>query len=550
MNDRSNPIPPPSTPLPPPSDSSFIVHRSSFSWLALLIVLLACTAVRTWLISHAEMISRDGVTYIKMAREWSQNPSAVIHNYSYHVGYPAAISAMHRLLSSFGLSDRLDTWELAARLVSLLSALVATTAVWLFAALTFDYHIAFITTILLCAARKWAILGADVTSDALALAFQTSAVLLTLLVLIQLKKHSPFALLLALPLGLCAGAGYLVRPESLVVVAIAVVIWLTHQLRSPATPWKLTIAAILTTAFSALALAAPYMLAIGTLTKKKRFDQIIPFANILPLAMTGNDYNSGLRELINQLTEAMHPVLFVLALGWLVLWSGFRIISRGQNKPFNPAPRPAGAAVMLLTAAAFTPLLLGLHSKVHYLNFRHIMLLGLLLSPLAGAGVLLAAYIISDSLRRFSQTFRLRTAYILLALLLAPMLVHALHPLKQFQSHYRDAALQLAQLLGPNDFFLARSPWIFHYSQANGEYYYTEKLTPKMLLDRITRISPTPTYLVYSDDDLRAAHPSLPHILRPPLFTELHRFAPHDPKSRDTVHIYRITPPLPLTPNP
>ncbi len=527
-------------PVSDASDLSGVIHRSSFGWLSVVVILVAATVVRGWLIGHAEMISRDGVTYIKMAREWAVDPSGVVKNYSYHVGYPAAISAMHRFLGMFGLSDSLASWELAGRLVSLLAALVATVAIWGFAAITFDLRIALLSALLLCAARKWAILGADVMSDALAMAFQTWAVLMALVALMRLKERCASAILLALGVGICGGLGYLVRPESLVVVGMAVVLWLASQLWNRSTPWKVTVGSVVVAVGSAAACAAPYALAIGTLTKKKRIDQLVPLSGVFPLAMTGNSYESGMRELVNQLTEAMHPVLFFLALGWLVLWIGFRLISRGQNKAFDPAPRPAGAAMMVIAAAAFIPLGLGLHHHNKYLNYRHVLLLGLLLSPLAGAGLVLGGYVVCDALKRFSQSYRIRAAYVLLPLLLCPMLLHALKPLKQNQSHYRDAAICLAQMSGPGDFFLARSPWIFHYSQARGEYYYTDELTPEMLLARIDGGDPVPTFLVYSDDELAVAAPALREMLGTSRFREIRRFAPSDPRSSDSVHIYRI----------
>ena len=57
--------------------------------VALLVgVLATMLCLRVHRSATQEVIARDGVVYVQMAREWSADPAGVIARYDYHVAIP------------------------------------------------------------------------------------------------------------------------------------------------------------------------------------------------------------------------------------------------------------------------------------------------------------------------------------------------------------------------------------------------------------------------------------------------------------------------------
>jgi hypothetical protein len=169
---------------------------------AAILMLSICALTRLWLINHTEVISRDGPGYIAMAREFPDAPLATTRKYVRPVGYPAAIVAGHWVCSRMGWALALRRWDLGGQLVSMISATAAMTALWIFARHCFDARAAFVSTLLLSVSYKWAILGADVMSDALAVALQLWAVVFAIWTLQRLREQNNRAIGLAALAGL------------------------------------------------------------------------------------------------------------------------------------------------------------------------------------------------------------------------------------------------------------------------------------------------------------------------------------------------------------
>ena len=199
--------------------------------------------------------------------------------------------------------------------------------------------------------------------------------------------------MLAAGVGLCSGAGYLVRPEAMLVPVLAAVLWLAWQLRTRAS-WRLTLACVAVALLTTVACAAPYVAAIGGLTHKKNLSDILVLhvagggparaaVACLPLTATC--------KFLGQLAEAMHTAVAILAGLWLAAWIGTRALRLRLPLAGSVSPRWPGAVVMVAAAAILAPLWINFHTKVGYLSHRHTMFLAAVLSPLAGAGALLLA---------------------------------------------------------------------------------------------------------------------------------------------------------------
>ena len=439
--------------------------------VALAAVLAVCAGVRIWLIRHTEVIAGDGTTYVRMARQWGRDPAGVVNRYDYAPGYPAAMAAVHDALDAMGLARGVRGWELSGQIVSLIASLAAMAAVWCFAALAFNWRVAWISALLFGVGRKWAGLGADVLSDALAVCFQMWALVLAMAVAHHLRNKSRWALVAAAGVGICVGAGYLVRPESLIVVFLAIVLWLIRCFRERLSR-ALTFGAVAFAAVTAAACSAPYMIAIGGLSKKKTLAELVlrpssggsGFAGGGMLASVVADHSSVV-EFVAEMFEAMHPAVGIVACLYLVVWACRRF---GRLKPSAqavPLPRRDCAFMALGVTAIFALMLIGLHTNVGYLSERHATFPAACLAPFAGAGmvVMVEGIALLAKLLRLPASRRLVSVVLAGGMGAAMLGLHTLRPLHESKVHFRRAAEFARQQAGGRGLVLADHAWLVHY---------------------------------------------------------------------------------------
>lgn len=131
------------------------------------ILILAGGLVRIGMICQTAAISRDGIRYIQLARQFdTMAPQTLARSTDFHLGYSAALRGMYSLLRGMGCSEEVETWDLAGQLVSLLSALLATAGLYAFGVLLLaNAHLCFMGVLLFTLGRKWSVIGSDVLSD-------------------------------------------------------------------------------------------------------------------------------------------------------------------------------------------------------------------------------------------------------------------------------------------------------------------------------------------------------------------------------------------------
>ncbi len=509
----------------------------------LLIILVVIAGLRIYLIAHTEVIARDGTIYIQMAKQFPSAWAEVIADYDYHVGYPAVIAGVHRLVLAGGFTDSLRVWEISGQLVSLSASLGAMVAIWLFAGKVFgDWRIAWISTLIFGVGRKWSVLGSDVLSDSLALCLQMWAVVLAVLALEKLNTKSKQAIALAAGVGLCSGLGYLVRPESLFAVGLACLLWLVFQLRRPKS-WRLTLSAVGVSLMSAFACALPYMIAIGGLTNKKSLSDLVslPLRQGLNMSATiiCSVQYSALRQLVNQLFEALNPAAGVMICIWLVCCGIYQLTKLKSLRAVLGSVSPAGALLMVASLAVMGPLLMGLYSNVHYLSYRHVMFLAAMLSPLIGAGVIVSARISQELIAKplrlpLSQTVIM---IIWVGALAVSMSANTLGPLHKGKLVFRHAGQLVGGLLGPGDYVLAENGWILHYAQAQGRSLPINLAGPS-LAEYIKQTGAT--YLVLSDRMQRKKEIDLNQPLPGMRLVELKKVDEPGSKRPGSVRIFSI----------
>ena len=553
---------------------------------ALALTLLACAATRLWIIRNSPTISKDGTVYVKMAREWSKNPGAVVDGYNYHVGYPVLVNGVHGALTKLGLPDGIDGWELSGRIVSFTFSLVAMVGIWLVAGLTFNWRVAWITVLLFGTGTKWAALGSDVLTDAPAVCLQVWAVAIALVALKQFGARSRRVLVSAGAVGLCAGAGYLVRPESLLAAVLACLLWLGRQVRRKGS-WRLTLCAMGVTAATALAAAAPYMIAIGKLTKKKDVTRIVPLGAVMteglptgcPLALiqqaapVGQEFPgfSTMQDVLkfpSQLSEAMHPAIAIAIGLWVMTWIGVRVFGVKLPAGVWLSPRPGGGFLMIAALAIVAPIMICLYRHVGYLSYRHVTFLAALIAPLAGAELVGMAQGAAEVTARIGwRSYPAGWWAVLVGGVLILLAVHTAQRPCEGKA-YRQAGEYLGARITPQDWVLSSNALVLHYSQQEwiwtddkwsdrkwigyfpdirGRYVDVRKRSADGFADLVRQRKPAPTYVVLGDSEVaeadeinaRKRKSTLASLIRPPVFVEQKLFGGSG-KDAETVRVYRI----------
>lgn len=538
-----------------------------------LLALAVCLGIRVWLIHSVDIISKDGTIYVKMAQEWADDPRGVTVNYDYTVAYSAAICAVHGVLTHLGGPAGIDGWELAGKLVSLTANLLALVGLWLLAGRIFNWHVAWVTVLLFGVGRKWAMLGADVISDSPSICFMIWSLVLAMEALDALRLRKGIMLAWAAGAGALAGCAYLVRPEGLLVAAIGGLLWLAYVIARRGS-WKLLLASSAVTALTALAVGLPYMLAIGGLTHKKNLTDVLLgcLSSALPLAaMTPAADKISWFEFARAWTESLQPVNALLLGLWLATWVFVRTVKRTLPPGVFLSPKPAGAALLVISVAVVAPLWMIFYHHIGYFTARHITFLSAMLSMLAGAEVVGAASGVQFLIMRSGRALSLAACVGLIAgALAAGLLVNDLRQTYKGKSYYRQVGAYLAENATAGDWvisdttypfyysgrpwipdgYVADSPWMRHFPGVMGQTVNLIKISGPGFLKIVRKLKEPATLVVLSSQEVDAAdelhgrshRDRLAPLIRQPEFELVKKFV-RPGKGDESVCIYRIHPP-------
>lgn len=538
-------------------------------WLGLAACLLVCLGVRAFLIAHTEVIARDGITYVAAAQGMASEPLETTRSLRTHPAYPASIALVHAAGVALGVDRRDDGWwDLSGQIVSLLASLAATAALWLLAGMAFNWQVAWVTAVLFSATRKWAMLGADVLTDAMANAWQIWAVVLALLALGRMNKQQRSAVLWAAGAGLCIGGGYLTRPETLVLLLPVVALWLAMAPRKG--HWKLLLTCTATAVAVTLLTVGFYMVVTGRLTNKTDL-VLTDLAGGTPLAAMTAAWAGSIATTIQRVLaaffDAQNAALGVLTCLLILTAAAKRTFNLSLPRWLLPAPAKEPLFMMLAVTALFLPMLVAKYASTGTMSHRYIMLSAILCAPLAGAELnallnLLAAtasrlrdgldrVVTSKAISRWtiaSLRFALgglaRWAVLLgILALLAGLLCNALRPLHEGKLCYRQAGELVGGRVAADriagiewNFLLTDWFWVLHYSHSRGgtcpSHLPLPQLTEMLIHNGVT-------YLVLDDMPLAHSDPSLIDLDGKPGITAIGKFE-HTPPDVGYVRVYRI----------
>jgi hypothetical protein len=519
-----------------------------------LLVLAACLVARVWLIDHTVVIAKDGTVYVEMARTFdrtSADPQAslsgAVRDYDYHPGYPAVVVFVNRLIGPRLSDDPAEAWDLSGQWISLVAGVLGTAAVWCLSGMLFGWRTAWIGPLLFGLSRKWATLGADVLSDALAVCLGLWAVVLAVMVVRRLHRGGGWTVLLAAACGLLAGAGYLVRPEIAIVAAVAALAWIVQAVQGRA-KWGTTLAAAAAVLLVTVNIALPYVLAIGKLTGKKSFALFIPgllfAAAVVALAAIGRRKGrlavfhsicamlgmtvigvicyaavtgwegvfwipKGLFEWISELQAATHAIVAAAAVVGLVVLLLKPLWPTLAADPLVPDLRPGATVLLICLQASLLVVLVALYKQAGYISDRHLMLTAAVFVPLAGVGASSAAALVVRIGRDLHlPTFPRATLMVVVLAAATFTTIRTLRPLHEDHGTYRQAAGFVARR---SEVVLANSAYIAHYGHRSFRRIPVddEGRIDLVKLSRMARQNRSPWLLVLSRRDSEAIEPLL-----------------------------------------
>lgn len=230
------------------------------AWPALLGIILLSVGVRGFLIADQACLSRDGIHFVKFAKQLADDPIPSMTDTTKQPGYSYLLLGAHRLAGPILGGIAPESWQRCGQLIAMLGGVVVCVAIYLLTQRLFGQSAAIVAGVFAGFWPQGGHLSADVLSDMPHLALYLVALLLAHETLRNPRLWKP---------GLCGcimGLAYLVRQEALGLVGATVVCWLWPGVRRP---WrvKLTSVVILLVCFTAV--VAPYSIATGKLMPNK-----------------------------------------------------------------------------------------------------------------------------------------------------------------------------------------------------------------------------------------------------------------------------------------
>jgi 4-amino-4-deoxy-L-arabinose transferase-like glycosyltransferase len=447
--------------------------RADLPWLGALI--LAGIALRGWQLTHAEVISRDSIDYIRIAWRLEHAPwGDVLRSASHHPGYPLVLLAVSLPVRHFCHGDLTVLMQLSAQLTSALAGVLLIIPMFYLGRELFGRSVGFWATLFFQCLPAGGRQMADGLSEPVFLLASAAALLFACRAL-QSGYARGFALA-----GLYSGLAYLIRPEGALIAPLTGVLFVGMQVAPRwRRPWRqfLFSAASLTVGFAAV--GGPFAWTIGGLTTKPTANDLLKPAGVVAptvgqalrttgpiLAVWWSDNQSppsqrtwwGLVALLEVLSRAFFYAYWLPTL--LGVWwfrDRFRLVP--------------GTWVLLMLCLTLAVLLYRVAQLKGYLSDRHTLLIVLCgsyfgVAALARIGETLAGLVarrLPALAARGWASRRLWSTAVLALAMLGP-LPRTLQPLHADRIVFRTAGCWLAAHTPPGDYVLDPYRWANYYA--------------------------------------------------------------------------------------
>jgi len=334
-----------------------------------LILLTVALTVGTYLIVTTAIIAKDGVTFIKYARQFETAPIKTMANEFQHLGYPWLILMVHKVTDFLHENASIVSWIYCGQSVTLIFRLLAITTLYFIGKQLFGDKLSFWGVLILILLPKPAEYGSDALSDWPHLFFFTAGLLLLFKGAAN-KRWWIFGFA-----GLAAGAGYLIRPECAMLVVLGG-LWLGLQLlwskRTMSINKVLPAIALLIIGF--LIIAGPYMKLKGAIFPKKDVGRFTQDLQQEEVCLTSGQITSDATE-----ASTFTPTNTVKAFGKLVgnigetlMWFFVLALLIGMHKNFKAQKWHEPEKFFVIAIIVLNvPVMIWLYCKHGYMSDRH-----------------------------------------------------------------------------------------------------------------------------------------------------------------------------------
>ena len=441
--------------------------------LNLLILVLIASVLGIYLIATTVVISKDGVMYIELARQFPSEPLQTIRGISFgypfllSFGYSFLIFAAHRLAAAFGAGSSILIWVYAAQSVTLLCRVLALIPLYFIGKLLVGGRKSFWAILILIALPYPAEFGSDALRDWPHILFLAGGFLL-LLWGAEGGKWWMFG-----GAGLAAGLGHMIRPECAQLVGYGA-LWILVRLIMPKPNMnRRALLGALSVLFIGFAIPVfPYMSARGRILPEKLRDYINVYALWEPENTTepGFDFSSPytasslpreIAEGIGRLAEEMSDNLFYYFVPALLLG----VYTRARNKSAaRDTERFFIPAFVLLNVT----MLILLYEHWHYISRRHCLPLVVFLVFYVPVGLEIMARWFEErfSRSRWQMGWNSRIwFFILLAIGVGICMPKLLRPMAIDKWGFRAAAKWLKENTGQDDVIAVPDKRISFYAE-------------------------------------------------------------------------------------
>ena len=339
--------------------------------LSILLTVALCVGI--YLIVTTGIIARDGVTFIKYAKQLDLAYVQTIANESQHPGYPWIILTAHKVTGFLHENTSILSWIYCAQSATLIFRLLAIAILYFIAKQLFGARMSFWAILILILLPNPAEYGSDTLSDWPYLFFFVAGLFLLFKGAVN-KKWWIFGFA-----GLVAGAGYLVRPECAMLVMLGG-LWLGLQLLWPEHTMSrgraLSALALLLVGF--LAIAGPYMILKGAVFPKKNVGHFTQGSQQLEVHAENN-----LTVSETALTSQFTPLNITRAFGQLfgnigetLMWFFVPALLIGMHKKFKAQKWHEPEKFFIIAIIVLNiPLMIWLYCKHGYMSDRHTLTL-------------------------------------------------------------------------------------------------------------------------------------------------------------------------------
>jgi Dolichyl-phosphate-mannose-protein mannosyltransferase len=232
---------------------------------SLLAVVLFGVILHAFAIALTILPAQDGLKFIRIAQQFQIEPwTDVVRGSDVHPLYPFLVASTEPVVSVFA-GHGPDTWRLAAQIVATIASVVLIIPIYGLTRSLFDQRIASLAAALAVILPRAAELGHDTLSDSLGLMCTFLALWLGA---ISLRRGD---LRFALASGLTAGAGYLARPEVILVPFVIGLTWMAGFVRDSRARFVTRGPVIAVVLIVSLALVGSYAVVKGEVSEKLAF---------------------------------------------------------------------------------------------------------------------------------------------------------------------------------------------------------------------------------------------------------------------------------------